>query len=77
MIPFWICSSRTAAIAALFAAAALGVSCKTSHEVELKPTHHTIEVKPIFLTVDVNIRVQRELDRFFDEVEKEKKGEGT
>lgn len=34
-------------------------------------THHTIEVQPIrvepiHLTVDVNVKVDRELDRFFD-----------
>ena len=34
-------------------------------------THHTIDVQPIrvepiHLTVDVNVKVDRELDRFFD-----------
>jgi hypothetical protein len=58
---------------------AAGVACSSSHKVEVAPTHHTIEVKPIFLTVDVNIRVQKELDQFFEDVEKsqKKEGEGT
>ena len=34
-------------------------------------THHTVEVEPveiapIYLTMDLNIRIQRELDEFFD-----------
>ena len=48
-----------ATCAALVAAGA--TSC-ISHEVEVAP----IEVKPIHVTVDVNVRVQRELDEFFD-----------
>ena len=75
MTPFWSCSSRR--LLAVLLVAGAGWSCRSSHEVELKPTHHTIEVKPIFLTVDVNIRVQRELDRFFEDVEPKKEGEGT
>jgi hypothetical protein len=40
------------------------VSCAkvdTKSEVDVKP----IEVKPIHITVDVNVRVDRELDQFF------------
>ena len=33
-----------------------------THRVQTDP----IEVKPIHVTVDVNVRVQRELDEFFD-----------
>ncbi len=29
-------------------------------------THHTVDVKPIHMTVDVNIKVDQQLDRFFD-----------
>ncbi len=39
--------------------------CKTSHEVELKP----VEIKPIHITIDVNVRVEKALDDFFDELE--------
>ena len=68
--------------AVAYLTAALGVDIGVvlsacSHKVEVAPTHHTIEVKPIFLTVDVNIRVQKELDRLFEDVEKPDKGEGT
>lgn len=44
----------------LAAAGALG-GC-TQHRVEVAP----IEVKPIHMTVDINIKVDRELDEFFD-----------
>ena len=33
-----------------------------SHDVKIEP----IEVKPIHLTMDVNLKIQRELDDFFD-----------
>lgn len=44
----------------------LATAC-VSHRVELEP----IEVKPIHLTVDINLKVQRELDEFFDFAEEE------
>ena len=34
----------------------------TSHTVKVDP----VEVKPIYVKVDINIKVDRELDRFFD-----------
>lgn len=42
-------------------AGGFGVGC-TQHKVEVAP----IEVKPIHMTVDINIKVDRELDEFFD-----------
>ena len=39
--------------------------CQTSHEVELKP----VEIKPIHITIDVNVRVEKALDDFFDDLE--------
>jgi hypothetical protein len=51
---------RTLAIS-LFTAA-LMCSC-LSHKVNVDP----IEVKPIHVTVDVNVKVQRELDKFFED----------
>ncbi len=45
---------------------ALSLGCATRHEVELKP----VEVKPIHITIDVNIRVDRALDDFFEEIDK-------
>ena len=39
--------------------------CQSSHEVEVKP----VEIKPIHITIDVNIRVEKALDDFFDDLE--------
>ena len=50
---------RGAGTAAVVLAALAGCA---SHEVDVKP----IEVKPIHLTVDINLKIQRELDDFFD-----------
>ncbi|MBL8897046.1 MAG: DUF1318 domain-containing protein [Planctomycetes bacterium] len=41
--------------------ALLPLAC-TSHRISVDP----IEVKPIYVTVDVNVKVQRELDEFFE-----------
>ncbi len=41
------------------------VGC-TRHEVEMKP----VEIKPIHITIDVNVKVDRELDDFFGEIDK-------
>ena len=43
----------------------LGAGCNTRHEVAVKP----VEVKPIHITIDVNIRVDKALDDFFDEID--------
>jgi len=40
----------------------LGLTGCTQHRVEVQP----IKVEPIHLTIDVNVRVDRELDEFFD-----------
>jgi 2'-5' RNA ligase len=53
------------ALAMPAAAAMLFLSCQTRHEVEMKP----VEVKPIHITIDVNIRVDKALDDFFDEID--------
>ena len=48
----------------LLAASVACASCArldTRSEVDVKP----IEVKPIHITVDVNVRIDRELDEFF------------
>ncbi|MCG8565437.1 MAG: YnbE family lipoprotein [Desulfobacterales bacterium] len=49
--------------AALLLASLIG--CKTSHEVELKP----VEIKPIHITIDVNVKVDRALDDFFNDID--------
>ena len=47
--------------------------CNTHHEVAVAP----VEVKPIHITIDVNIKIDKELDDFFneiDEIEEESEG---
>jgi hypothetical protein len=39
--------------------------CSTSHEVQVAP----VEVKPIHITIDVNVKVDRALDSFFDDID--------
>ena len=40
--------------------------CSTSHRVEVAP----VEVKPIHITIDVNVKVDKELDDFFSDIDK-------
>jgi hypothetical protein len=47
--------------AGLLSLATLASGC-ISHTVQSAP----IEIKPIHITMDINLRVQRELDEFFD-----------
>jgi len=49
-------------MAGLATLAAGGLAGCSSHTIEVKP----IKVEPIHMTLDVNIRVDRELDEFFD-----------
>lgn len=51
-------AGRLAGVVAVLALVAAGC---THHTVKVEP----IEVKPIHMTVDVNIKVDRELDQFF------------
>lgn len=37
----------------------------TQHKVEVAP----VEVKPIHITIDVNVKVDRALDNFFDDID--------
>ena len=49
------------------------LSC-TQHKVEVAP----VEVKPIHITIDVNVKVDRALDSFFDDIDSaEKKIDAT
>ena len=47
----------------------------TQHKVEVAP----VEVKPIHITIDVNVKVDRALDDFFEDIdtEEEKVGDKT
>ncbi len=48
-------------LAALF----LLTACSSSHQLEVKP----VEIKPIHITIDVNVKVDRALDSFFDDID--------
>ncbi len=52
---------------ALFLVSFIFAGCQSSHQVEVKP----VEIKPIHITIDVNIRVEKALDDFFDDLEAE------
>jgi len=52
-------------MAALFLIFHVLSGCETSHQVEIKP----VEIKPIHITIDVNVRVEKALDSFFDDLE--------
>jgi Skp family chaperone for outer membrane proteins len=43
----------------------LMMACSTHHEVQMAP----VEVKPIHITIDVNVRVQKDLDNFFSDID--------
>lgn len=51
---------------------ALSVGCKTHHEVVTTSTLAPIEIKPIHITIDVNIKVDKDLDNFFGDIDKAK-----
>lgn len=40
-------------------------ACYTQHKVQVEP----VEVKPIHITIDVNVKVDRALDDFFNEID--------
>jgi hypothetical protein len=67
--PTWTIAGRRRAWLAPGWLALLGTAGCLSHDVSTKP----IEIKPIHITMDINLKVQRELEEFFDferEVEK-------
>jgi len=57
---------RLAWLLILSGLAASMVAC-TRHEVDIKP----VEIKPIHITIDVNVKIDRELDNFFGELDDE------
>ncbi len=42
------------------------LGCEVKHDVKVEP----VEIKPIHITMDINIKVDREVDAFFTDVEK-------
>ena len=47
---------------ALALVATAGASCGGTHKVAVEP----VEIKPIHVTIDINVKIDRELDDFFD-----------
>ncbi len=61
---------------ALFLGFFISAGCQTRHEIDVKPVQTTsqvevkpIRVEPIHITIDINVRVQKALDDFFDDIE--------
>ena len=54
---------------ALTATLLLQSACSTRHEVQMAP----VEIKPIHITIDVNVRVQKDLEDFFGDIDKAEK----
>ena len=50
---------------ALFLIVFVFTGCQSSHQVEVKP----VEIKPIHITIDINIKVDKALDDFFDDID--------
>ncbi|MBF0229599.1 MAG: YnbE family lipoprotein [Desulfamplus sp.] len=40
--------------------------CNTTHEVQVAP----LEVKPIHITIDINVKVDKALENYFDDIDK-------
>ena len=58
-----------AALITLCCSACTQHKVETTSDVNLKP----IEIKPIHITIDINVKVDRELDNFFGDLDKNKK----
>jgi hypothetical protein len=60
---------KALALIIITAAVLLGCTHKveTKSQVELAP----VEIKPIHITIDINIKVDKELDKFFSDIDQE------
>ena len=47
--------------------------CQTRHDVNHTVDVKPVEVKPIHITIDVNVRVERALDDFFNDIDQTEK----
>lgn len=56
---------REAILSTLVLTLILGISACTQHQVEVKP----VEVKPIHITIDINVKIDKELDDFFGDID--------
>ena len=58
MMKYWL-------LAAVVAVLSVTHGCSVKHDVKVEP----IEIKPIHITMDINVKVDREVEAFFNEVE--------
>lgn len=45
-------------------------SCNTKHSIEVAPVETRHVVEPIHITIDINVRVDKDLDDFFGDIDK-------
>ncbi len=58
---------KTLLVSTFASLAALGQGCfHSSHEVDIKP----VEIKPMHITIDVNVKVEKQLTDFFEEIDR-------
>jgi hypothetical protein len=50
----------------------LAAGCKTKHEISTTSAVAPIEIKPIHITIDVNLKVDKELNDFFDDIDQKR-----
>ncbi|MGD9162041.1 MAG: hypothetical protein PVG39_26755 [Desulfobacteraceae bacterium] len=46
-------------------------ACNTKHKIEVAPveTSHSVVVEPIHITIDINVRIDKDLDDFFGDID--------
>jgi len=58
---------KTLLMAAFASLAALGQACfHSTDDIAVKP----VEIKPVHITIDVNVKVEKQLDDFFEDIDK-------
>ncbi|MBN2419497.1 MAG: hypothetical protein JXL81_08955 [Deltaproteobacteria bacterium] len=45
-------------------------ACSTKHAIEVAPVETRHVVEPIHITIDINVRIDRDLDDFFGDLDK-------
>ena len=45
------------------------LGCSTQHEIDSRHEIAPIEIKPIHITIDINLKVDRALDDFFEDID--------
>lgn len=58
LIKYWLLAILVTALSAIH-------GCAVKHDVKVEP----VEIKPIHITMDINLKVDREVEAFFNEVE--------